>query len=148
MSDREIAVKIAWSFLGQPYIWGGDDPIQGFDCSGLIIEILKSLGYISENEDYSANSLASKFNRIYEFGKNEIPLEAGDLIFWQIKNSRFSHVELAIGKFHSIGASGGGNNVKSIEDAIKYNAFIKVRPIKRINEIRKVFYAKLIDFKK
>lgn len=29
---RDIAIDIAIRFLGKPYIWGGDDPIRGFDC--------------------------------------------------------------------------------------------------------------------
>jgi len=30
------------------YLWGGDDPLAGFDCSGFVIEILKSVGILEE----------------------------------------------------------------------------------------------------
>lgn len=30
------AIKMAESQLGKPYVWGGDNPSVGFDCSGLI----------------------------------------------------------------------------------------------------------------
>jgi len=39
MDRREIAAKIAWHYLGTPYVWGGDD-FSGFDCSGYVIEIM------------------------------------------------------------------------------------------------------------
>ena len=145
MIDRDIAVQIAWSYMGQPYIWGGDDPIKGFDCSGLIVEILKSLGYISEEEDYTANNLISRFYRIHEISQYEVP-DKGDIVFWQEPNGYFSHVEIAVSDRFSIGASGGGRRVRSIKDAIKYNAFVKVRPISREDDKRKVFFTKLNDF--
>jgi hypothetical protein len=39
------------------------------------------------------------------------------------------HVEICLSEELSIGASGGGSKTKTIKDAIKQNAFIKIRPI-------------------
>ena len=39
---------------GTPYLWGGDDPMSGFDCSGMVVELLKVSGHLNENEDLSA----------------------------------------------------------------------------------------------
>ena len=43
MVKRELALKIAESLLWTPYKWGGDDP-SGLDCSGMMVEVLKSVG--------------------------------------------------------------------------------------------------------
>ena len=40
----ELLKLYALSFLGTPYRWGGDDPLEGFDCSGLVQELLASIG--------------------------------------------------------------------------------------------------------
>ena len=53
-------LKSALSYLGTPYIWGGDDP-SGFDCSGFVVECLKTAGFLSENEDYTADGLLHKY---------------------------------------------------------------------------------------
>ncbi|MDD5426576.1 MAG: NlpC/P60 family protein, partial [candidate division Zixibacteria bacterium] len=50
----------ALAYLGTPYIWGGDDP-SGFDCSGFVIECLKSAGILEEAEDYSADGLMRRY---------------------------------------------------------------------------------------
>lgn len=38
------AVDLARSFVGNPYVWGGKNPNQGFDCSGLISYVYKQNG--------------------------------------------------------------------------------------------------------
>jgi cell wall-associated NlpC family hydrolase len=37
------AVALAYSFLGVPYVWGGETP-NGFDCSGLTMYVYRQLG--------------------------------------------------------------------------------------------------------
>jgi hypothetical protein len=54
---RAKAAEYVWTFLGLPYRWGGDDPIQGFDCSGLIVEVLQAVGLLPHGSDLTANGL-------------------------------------------------------------------------------------------
>lgn len=124
MIYRETATKVAWSFIGTPYIWGGDDPMKGFDCSGFVIEILKSVGSLPRSGDWTAQGLWERFqihlvHNVYE----------GCLVFWQNRSrNRVIHVEYAINTDLCIGASGGGSENVTIQDAIDRNAYIKVRP--------------------
>lgn len=119
---RELAVKYLWIWIGTFYSWAGNDP-SGWDCSGLIIEILQAVGILSHNFDDTANGLYLKYKpQKIETGK------AGALVFW-FKEGRAIHVEMMIGENHTVGASGGGRKVDSLQAAIKYNAFVKMRPL-------------------
>ena len=133
---REFAVKLAKRFLGRPYIWGGDDPVRGFDCSGFVIEVLKSVGFLPRSGDWTANGLMSVFKDC-----ETIEPLAGCLAFWgrTPNDKRAVHVELCLSDELSIGASGGGSRTNSEADAIRHNAYIKVRPFYTRQNI--IFYA-------
>lgn len=123
---RDIALKIAWHYLGTPYRWGGDD-FSGFDCSGFVIEILKSVGILARGVDLTAHGLWTAFKEKCEVQSPD----SGTLVFWTNKSGqKILHVEMCINDELSIGASGGGRNIKTVDDAIKFNAFIKVRPFR------------------
>lgn len=62
----------------------------------------------------------------------ELP-QKGCLVFF---GDPVTHVEFCVDKSFSIGASGGGLHVLTKEDAIRCNAFIKMRPIKRDRKVR------------
>lgn len=117
---REIVLRIAWHYLGKPYLWGGDDP-RGFDCSGLVIEALKSVGILPRKGDWTADGLYKTFPEIYA-------PQPGDLVFWSDESGRMVHVEILIGGGLSIGASGGGSWATDERSAYDREAFIKVRP--------------------
>jgi len=122
--SKSIASKVAFSFLGKPYLWGGDDPMAGFDCSGLCIEILKSVGVLPRKGDWTAEGLWNRF-KDYEV---QFPYE-GCLVFWtNKKGDKVIHVEYALDGELCIGASGGGSKTTSKQAAINKNAYIKVRP--------------------
>jgi len=129
---RDLALDVAQSHLGRYYSWGGDDP-SGFDCSGLVVEVLKSCGKIPRKADFTARGLYDWACR--NGGAVGIPTEPGCLVFWGATSSPNSifHVEIAWGIFDgtwvSMGASGGGSKTKTREDAIRDNAFIKIRPM-------------------
>lgn len=58
----EMVLDTARVFIGTFYSWGGDDP-DGFDCSGLMVELLKVGGLIQRGEDYTAEGLRQKFKQ-------------------------------------------------------------------------------------
>lgn len=126
----DLALDIAKEFLGRPYVWGGDDPIAGFDCSGFIVEILKSVGLLPSKGDWTAHGL-------YELYKERVvtAIMKGCLVFWdRNKDNKMDHVEMVFidyldGDTFTIGASGGGSRTMSLRDAIEQNAYIKIRPM-------------------
>jgi cell wall-associated NlpC family hydrolase len=122
MNQIELMMKIAWSYLGTFYRWGGDDP-SGFDCSGFVIEVLKSVGLLPEGFDGTAQTLHDMF---YPLTFPQI----GCLAFRKNASGKIVHVGIVLDpSWLVIHASGGGSNTLTLEDAIKQNAFIKVRPV-------------------
>jgi len=120
----ETALKYAWSFVGTPYRWGGDDPMAGFDCSGFCIEILKGVGKLPRKFDTTAAGLFGTFHKV------PTP-QPGFLVFWHGSNpNSIIHVEFCVDSTLSLGASGGGSRTLTVDDAIRQNAFIKLRPFR------------------
>ena len=121
---KEIMITTAWAYLGRPYRWGGDDPMAGFDCSGFVIECLKSAGLLPRRGDWTAQGLWERF-----IDRTVGMPSPGCLVFWDNRAGRIVHVEICLNGELAIGASGGGSETLTNEDAIKQNAYIKVRPI-------------------
>jgi len=121
---KKIASSLAFKFVGKPYIWGGDDAVAGWDCSGFVIEILKSVGLLPRSGDWTAEGLYLLFK-----DKEVTVAKEGCLVFFA-KNNKINHVEYVWKNGLTIGASGGGSRTLTREDAIKQNAYIKMRPIR------------------
>jgi len=119
---RETAVRLAERLLYLPYAWGGDDPMAGFDCSGFVIEVLKSVGCLPRVGDWTAAELATRWPRTEQ-------LRPGCLLFWA-GGGRVNHVELVYqtDPLLTIGAAGGGSTTTDLAAAIAQDAYIKVRP--------------------
>jgi len=124
MTKKEIATKYAFAWIGKPYRWGGDD-FSGFDCSGFVIEILRAVGVLPKGGDWTANGLFERFILL----QVEAPSEGCIALYWNSDRSKVVHVEYCISGACQIGASGGGSRTKTEADAIRDNAYIKIRPI-------------------
>jgi cell wall-associated NlpC family hydrolase len=113
------------SLLGTPYKWGGNTAIEGFDCSGLVCELLKSSGHLSQKEDYSASQL---FN-LYRDNQTQ-KARRGTLVFYGKNLASISHVGYCLNGEQMIEAGGGNSEVTTLESAIKKQACVRIRPIK------------------
>lgn len=134
MTRRELFLRYAEKQIGKPYIWGGDDPLLGWDCSGLVIECGQAVGMFPSSYDNTAKGLYAKYAA--EGRKVDAITRPGCLAFWSMNDqSKIHHVEIVwallddVPLWVSIGASGGGSTTASINVAAKQNAFVKVRPV-------------------
>lgn len=122
-----ILVDYAMSFLGKPYRWGGDDPILGFDCSGLIQEILASVG-----EDPPGDQTADSLYRYFKTRGNirdVVSAYPGDLAFYGTPK-KITHVSFCLDHGRCIEAAGGNESTKTTADASRQNAYVRIRPIR------------------
>ena len=88
-ANGQAIVNKAKQYLGVPYVYGGASP-SGFDCSGLVFYVLKSLGYSpyrTPADQYKQGTYVSKAN-----------LEPGDIVFFHgTYTSGISHVGIYAG---------------------------------------------------
>lgn len=124
---RDIFIDYAKHFIGTFYSWGGSSVMQGFDCSGFVLECLQAVGLAECKRDYTADGLKNKYI------KQQVPKPyRGCLVMWYAtyNPNKAIHIEICLNDKLAIGARGGGSRTLSKEDAIRDNAFIKQRPIK------------------
>lgn len=93
---RTSMLEYAQQFLGNPYVWGGTDLINGADCSGYVQGIYSAFGY----------TLPRTSGEQSQYG-TQIPVEEaapGDLIFYA-KDGVVYHVVMYMGDGQVIHAS-------------------------------------------
>ncbi|MDF2634218.1 MAG: hypothetical protein K0R78_1092 [Pelosinus sp.] len=83
-------LNIAKGMLGQPVVWGGASPGQGFDCSGLVQYVYRQAGI---NLPRTAD-LQFLVGRII----SPASLQAGDLVYFTTYEPGASHVGIYIGR--------------------------------------------------
>ena len=84
-----IAVDWALAQVGTPYLWGGETPGVGFDCSGLVQAAYEAAGITlprTAQEQYDATSKLAP----------DDPLEPGDLVFFGREPSNVEHVGIFV----------------------------------------------------
>lgn len=95
-------ISTAKSFLGVPYVWGGQSP-SGFDCSGYINYVFGKHGITlprTAAEQFNVGTSVSKSNLI-----------PGDLVYFTTYKEGPSHVGIYLGNGQFIHASSGKEEV-------------------------------------
>jgi lipoprotein Spr len=117
-------IEYAKSFLGTAYIWGGNHPSYGYDCSGFVQEVLASVG-CDPKGDQTAQMLYDYF--LLEGDEIWGP-KTGALMFYGSSKERIYHVAFCINEYQIIEAGGGDSSCTDLSRAIAKNAFVRLRP--------------------
>lgn len=128
--SREVFIQACLQFLNIPYRWGGDDPINGYDCSGLIQDLYAMVG-IDPSGDQTAQALYDHF----KVRSKEGPRDTGALVFFGRSLSQITHVGMIIEGQVMIEAGGGGSKTISHEVAAAMNAFVRLRPFNTRSDV-------------
>ena len=129
-STTEFLARWCIAQCGKPYVWSGQGPDQ-WDCSGLAQEFYKMYG-IDPPGDQTAqgyyNHWSSKIDRgCWFIAKAKIAF--GDMLFFGSDRSNITHIAIGINRFLLFEAGGGGRDCKTIEDARRLGASVRLRPI-------------------
>ncbi|KPJ81610.1 MAG: hypothetical protein AMJ58_04365 [Gammaproteobacteria bacterium SG8_30] len=100
---RAPIADLALAMVGVPYRYGGSDPDEGFDCSGLVYYTYTSNGYAVPRTSRAQFAVA-----------RPIPLAeaaAGDLVFFK-DEAKLSHVGIYLGDGRFVHAPSSGGTVR------------------------------------
>lgn len=102
-------ISYAKQFIGTPYVWGGDSPSTGFDCSGFVEYVYGHFGITLPRESHDQATVGTPVA--------ESALQPGDLLFFSDTDSyaseyanQVTHVGIYIGNGSMIEASSANND--------------------------------------
>jgi len=125
-AERSEALLQALLALGLDYRYGGNSPVTGFDCSGLVAHVYREAWGIR----LPRNTLAQSESGI-PVSLSE--LQAGDLVFYDTLERPYSHVGIYLGdgRFVHAPKSGARVRVESLKSAYwaqRFNGARRIEP--------------------
>ena len=121
-------VDIALKYFGIPYQWGGNKPEEGFDCSGFVLECMRSIGLYPEGNDISAQGIHD-----YLVKKNLMtPTSSrGRFLFFGRDIHSITHIAIGIDNRLMIEAGGEGRTSTN-------HGYVRIRPIMTRSDLVRV----------
>lgn len=106
---RHDLINYLRSFIGSRYQWTGEGPYNvGFDCSGFILEGLRSIGKWGKN-DATAQMIYDHFKQ-QPNTTTPARIDMGDLLYFGKSAKEITHIGLAINNYQYIEAGGGSKD--------------------------------------
>ena len=99
-----IAARTAERFIGIPYRWGGDNVVEGMDCSGFVRAVYNLCGVNiprTSGEQFRTGDKVSKDS-----------LKDGDLVFFGTSSDHINHVGIYVGNGRFVHAPRRGDEIK------------------------------------
>ena len=91
--------------VGTPYVWGGETPGIGFDCSGLVQAAYKVAGITLPRVAQNQYDATTKL-------EPDDPLQPGDLLFFGGGPNDVTHVGIYVGSGQMVDAPHAGADVR------------------------------------
>ena len=119
----EQVVAFAKQYMGYSYVWGGASPSTGFDCSGFVSYVFKSLGY-------QTNRVACDIYR-NGYAVDYEDLQPGDAVFFASSSEAIGHVGIYIGDGQFIHSSSGAGyvTINSLSESYYSRMYVGARRI-------------------
>ncbi|MFZ4859113.1 MAG: NlpC/P60 family protein [Desulfuromonadaceae bacterium] len=107
-----IAARTAERFVGIPYKWGGDNVVDGMDCSGFVRAVYNLCGLSiprTSRDQFTAGDLVIKED-----------LKDGDLVFFGASMDAINHVGIYVGNGKFVHAPRRGEEIRVSEVSESY----------------------------
>lgn len=115
MTKQQYFLNYLMMFIGTPYKLGGNVTQDGgLDCSGLVLEGLRSVGLWNKT-DNTAQGIFNKLNTQTNLKDKPQP---GNLLFFGESSSKITHVAVCLNEFQMIEA--GGTDI---------DGMVRIRPL-------------------
>jgi len=122
--DKEmgaIAARTAERFVGIPYRWGGENVVDGMDCSGFVRAVYNLCGLSiprTSREQFKAGELVTKEG-----------LQDGDLVFFGSSEDTINHVGIYVGSGRFVHAPRRGEEIRvtAVDESYFEKRFIGAR---------------------
>ena len=122
--DRDmgaIAARTAERFVGIPYRWGGENVVEGMDCSGFVRAVYNLCGLSiprTSRDQYRAGESVSKPD-----------LQDGDLVFFGSSEDAINHVGIFVGNGRFVHAPRRGEEIRitSVDESYFEKRFVGAR---------------------
>ena len=116
-----IAARTAERFVGIPYRWGGDNVVEGMDCSGFVRAVYNLCGLSiprTSRDQFKAGDLIVKDE-----------LKDGDLVFFGASADKISHVGIYVGEGRFVHAPRRGEDIRvtAVSDSYFEKRFVGAR---------------------
>lgn len=108
MAPSTRVLMMAMSLIGTPYVWGGNTPASGFDCSGLVKYVFhetQGLPLPRTSRAMSQYQASRKVTRMHQ-------LQPGDLVFFATGRKGINHVGIYVGDERFVHAPNRGGTVR------------------------------------
>ena len=122
-SRMKTVLQRAFALLGTPYRWGGSSPDRGFDCSGLVGYVFRTIGI---DLPRVSRAMADEGMPVAD----RSALAEGDLVFFG-RRGRVDHVGIYIGdgKFLHAPRTGRDVTVSTLTDGYWGQKYMEARRI-------------------
>ena len=104
-SLRNKVVNYALQFVGGRYVWGGNDPHTGADCSGFVRYVLKNIAGVNLPRTSREQAKTGRAIKSSE-------MKPGDLIFYANSRGTINHVAMYIGNGQIVHAASRKSGIK------------------------------------
>jgi len=112
-------VNYLFRFIGSRYQWGAEGPYNsGFDCSGLVLEGLRSIGKWGVG-DASSQMIYNHFAKTDI--SSSVKADIGHILFFGKNKESITHIGIGLNNYQYIEAGGGGS--KTVDKGM-----VRIRP--------------------
>lgn len=133
--------RIALMSLNIPYLWGGKNPLTGFDCSGFSEWTLACFGM----DPPGFNNAQMLHDWLLKHGSASV-LGTGAFCFYGKSINEIKHISLMLNPHLIIEAGGGDSSTTNIEVAKKQGACVRIRPFGHRKDLVSVIMPKYPDW--